>query len=349
VTDIARLSGKNAATATGTVTFTVYGDASCTTVVASAGKVTVGSGKAVSAAKTLPKPGAYYWQASYSGDSKNLPSETECGSEIEEVLAGPQPTTLSTELEGEGRKGARIAVKEGAGVADTATVAGSASASASGSVAYDIYTDSACTHLLESAGTKSVAAGKAPSSDSKALTAGTYYWQASYSGDATDDPSTSACGSEVLEVKAELLPPPTRTAEVKNPTPTPVMPVPKCTEAKGKAAFGARATLAALRETVSTRRAAKQRLSVTWGNGRKRFTLTKLERASCRVGPRASVFVGVGRGRFDGRSGYEASFAITIARGGNATLTLRIRNGRTHALVKRFPGEELKHSTEAIF
>jgi hypothetical protein len=50
--------------------------------------------------------------------------------------------------------------------------------------------------------TKAVAGGIAPASDGvpKPLAAGTYYWLAGYSGDASNAPSTSGCGSEVLTV-----------------------------------------------------------------------------------------------------------------------------------------------------
>jgi hypothetical protein len=68
-------------------------------------------------------------------------------------------------------------------------------------VTYTVYTDSACTLGAQSAGTVSVSKGVVP--DSNALTfnsAGTYNWQASYSGDANNNPAKSACQSETLVV-----------------------------------------------------------------------------------------------------------------------------------------------------
>ena len=35
----------------------------------------------------LTKPGTYYWEASYSGDTTNTPSKSPPGSEVEKVTA----------------------------------------------------------------------------------------------------------------------------------------------------------------------------------------------------------------------------------------------------------------------
>jgi hypothetical protein len=54
-----------------------------------------------------------------------------------------------------------------------------------------------------SGGTVTVSAGKVPSSSSVSITApGSYYWQASYSGDTTNAASKSTCGSELETVKS---------------------------------------------------------------------------------------------------------------------------------------------------
>jgi hypothetical protein len=54
---------------------------------------------------------------------------------------------------------------------------------------------------VTSAGEVTVSAGKAPPSEAKTLEHGTYYWQASYSGDEANEKSSSKCGDEVLTVK----------------------------------------------------------------------------------------------------------------------------------------------------
>jgi hypothetical protein len=95
VTDAATLTGANVSTAGGTLTYNAYSDSNCTTAAGSPDTVTVTSGSVpASAPVTLTTPGTYYWTASYSGDSGNGPSASECGSETETVTTpqGKAPT-----------------------------------------------------------------------------------------------------------------------------------------------------------------------------------------------------------------------------------------------------------------
>jgi hypothetical protein len=200
VTDTATLSGENAATATGKVTYNVYSDKECKSLVASAGEVEVTGGKVPpSSAQTLP-PDPYYWTASYSGDGSNQPSSSKCGVETLTVEAGPPPTTTSTSLSGAGRSGPRITVPEGTAVTDQATLSGTNIGTATGKVSYNVYSDPECNNLVASA-EASVVGGTASASNPQTLPAGTYYWRASYSGDTLNKPSSSECGSEVLTVE----------------------------------------------------------------------------------------------------------------------------------------------------
>jgi hypothetical protein len=79
VKDKATLSGKNASTATGKVTYNVYADSECKNLVTSAGEVTV-SGESVPASSEEELEGGktYYWQAHYGGDSKDIESTSPC-------------------------------------------------------------------------------------------------------------------------------------------------------------------------------------------------------------------------------------------------------------------------------
>lgn len=81
-TDSAVLSGMNAAKATGGVTYRVYSDAKCTTLVATAGTAKVIGGKVGNSAPEVLAAGTYYWRASYSGDGANSPSTSACGAEV---------------------------------------------------------------------------------------------------------------------------------------------------------------------------------------------------------------------------------------------------------------------------
>ncbi len=65
VTDSATLAGANASSATGSVTYTVYSDAACTTPMSTGTPepITTSGTLPVSAPVTLTTPGTYYWQA----------------------------------------------------------------------------------------------------------------------------------------------------------------------------------------------------------------------------------------------------------------------------------------------
>jgi photosystem II stability/assembly factor-like uncharacterized protein len=93
-------------------------------------------------------------------------------------------------------------------VTDSATILGPGNAiqsGASGTVTYNAYLDSACTQLATEAGVGTVTGGvAAPSTPVAFKTAGRYYFQAVYSGDLSDRPATSRCGSEVLIVNPAI-------------------------------------------------------------------------------------------------------------------------------------------------
>ena len=112
----------------------------------------------------------------------------------------PKPTQLSTSLSGGGQSGGSITAQEGTGVTDSATLSGENAAKATGTVTYNVYSDKECKNLVASAGEVEVAGGVVPASNPEKLALGPYYWQASYKGDANNEPSTSECGTEKLLV-----------------------------------------------------------------------------------------------------------------------------------------------------
>jgi hypothetical protein len=201
VKDKATLSGTNASKAGGTVKYKVYSDKECKTLVAEAGEVTVSSGSVpASNEEELEGGKTYYWQASYSGDSKNKSSISTCGSEILNVKA---KTSLSTELSGEGSEGEEITILDGSEAEDKATLSGTNSSTAGGKAVYKIYSDNKCEHLVTEAGEVTVSSGKIPTSSEEELEGGeTYYWQATYDGDSLHQESKSTCGKATLNVKA---------------------------------------------------------------------------------------------------------------------------------------------------
>ena len=122
-------------------------------------------------------------------------------------LATPVPAadTLTTTQTSGSSTGPSITLPAGTvGETDRATLAGANAASATGTVTYGLFSSSSCAAATKvfAGGTSAVSAGvAAPSAPvTTALAQGTYYWEAAYSGDAHNDASASACGSEVLTV-----------------------------------------------------------------------------------------------------------------------------------------------------
>ncbi len=106
VSDTAALSGTNASTATGTVTYSVYSDSGCTMPVSlgAAENITTPGTLPASSPVALGAPGMYYWQASYSGDSANAVSMSACGSEVETVtspVVGPPSASIGSPADGQ--------------------------------------------------------------------------------------------------------------------------------------------------------------------------------------------------------------------------------------------------------
>jgi hypothetical protein len=191
VHDSATLTGATA-DAGGTVTYTVYSDNTCSTQVADGGTKTVTNGNVPdSNPVTFDNAGTFYWQAVYSGDANNNGATSDCTSEKLLVKANPSiATQLSTDT-----------ASIGDPVHDSATLTG-ATADAGGTVTYTVYSDNTCSTQVADGGTKTVTNGNVP--DSNPVTfdnAGTFYWQAVYSGDANNNGATSDCTSEKLVVK----------------------------------------------------------------------------------------------------------------------------------------------------
>ena len=184
VHDSATLSGATA-NAGGTVTYTVYTDDQCSNVLTGAGTKTVTNGVVPDSDPiTFNNAGTFYWQAAYSGDANNNPATSVCQSEIVVVNKNaPSIATLLSETE----------VAIGATVHDSATLTG-ATANAGGNVTYTVYTDTNAPTSLPSPDQDGDQRGRSRLRRVTFNSAGTFYWQAVYSGDANNDPATS-CAS----------------------------------------------------------------------------------------------------------------------------------------------------------
>ena len=239
----------------------------------------------------------------------------------------PQPTSTSTMLSGGGMRGETLTVSDGTAVSDDASIAGANAAGAGGTVEYKIYSDPTCTNLVTSAGSVEVTAGVVPSSTPETLAPGTYYWVASYSGDASNQGSSSLCGAERLTVRATE--PPT-----------------ECTTAVGRAVFKIGQEVQRLTNSLSTDLAEPQHLTFSWGGkgAVEHLHLTKLTHAGCRVGHKAATFHGTGQAVFQGKKGYEIRFSISVETSGRVNVHLRLKLGKE--VLERFADASL--STESV-
>ncbi|HEY7829364.1 MAG TPA: hypothetical protein VIC06_02220 [Solirubrobacteraceae bacterium] len=105
VTDTAAITGTNANTATGVVTYTVFADAGCTQqirafAVGTDTRQVAGGSAGASGALSLPL-GTYYFRATYSGDESHAPAQSTCGGEVLTVAnpvppPPPKPNSLFT-------------------------------------------------------------------------------------------------------------------------------------------------------------------------------------------------------------------------------------------------------------
>jgi len=126
-------------------------------------------------------------------------------------VVSPKSTTISTQLTDGTHTGTSITTLPSTAVTDQATLSGSNTATAAGAVTYTVYSNASCTTVAADGGTVSVSGGTVPLSNPVSLgSTGTYYWQASYSGDAQNDASVSGC--DEIETVALPVPAPTLTA-----------------------------------------------------------------------------------------------------------------------------------------
>jgi hypothetical protein len=102
--------------------------------------------------------------------------------------------------------GPSLTIFAGTPLTDTAGLTGTNAAQATGTVTYSVYTRQLIAKnghrtlqwvMAANAGTVTVTAGQVPHSNAVSLPTGLYEWQAVYSGDSANQPSSSRFGSEV--------------------------------------------------------------------------------------------------------------------------------------------------------
>jgi hypothetical protein len=214
--DTATVSGVPGITPTGTVTYTFFHTDACTPGTGSpAGMVTMTSTGAVPNSDTVGPLGAgvYAFNAVYSGDANYTGMQSDC-EPFSVAKAGS--TAATTVFDASTNAALTGTVISGMSAFDTATVTGAPGVTPTGTVTYTFFANGTCSAPGTTAETVTLtASGAVPNSATHGpLTAGSFSFQALYSGDANYQGSTSAC--EPFSV--DPAPPPAPAAPITNVT-----------------------------------------------------------------------------------------------------------------------------------
>ena len=179
-------------TPTGTVTYTFFSSGACS-VSGTNQTVTMSSGLIpVSTPTSQLAPGNYSFQARYTGDNNYPPSTSSC----EDFEVAKDSASLSTSLFTSAGVSIPVggSVSPGTSVYDTASVTGAGGGpTPSGTVTYTFFINGVCSGSGTSQ-TVTMSGGLVPNSSTQSsLGAGSYSFQAAYSGDSNYLSSTSSC------------------------------------------------------------------------------------------------------------------------------------------------------------
>jgi len=183
----------------GTVTYYVYRNDSCssTGLVATLGTVKLTDGAVPNSPNWTAGPaGTYYFVAAYSGDASDDASRSACDSNPITVI--PDATAITVQL-------SSTTSSIGGEIHATASITGTY-ISAAGTVTYDVYNNDACatgSGLVATLGPLTETSDVVPNSPNwTAGPAGTYYFVAAYSGDASDKAAVSGCAAAPITVSS---------------------------------------------------------------------------------------------------------------------------------------------------
>ena len=184
VGDVATFQNTSSVAPTGSVSFTLYSNPSCTatTGVTGSGAISGPPGgpyaASFSTTWTAPATGTYYWRATYAGDLGNNAVTPACLSANELIVVGPGSPTITTQATPNS-----IMVGTPTTVGDAATFQGTTSVAPTGSVTFTLYSNDTCTTATGVTGSGSIATSLSHVSSASFSTnwtapaAGTFYWR----------------------------------------------------------------------------------------------------------------------------------------------------------------------------
>ena len=192
--DTSIVDGVDGFTPTGTVTYALYLGAGCTGSPLQTSTETLAGGVAPNSATSpdlLAAGGTYSYQAAYSGDSNYTALSSECA----EITVGKGTPSVGNTVDDATTSTAWLGSEvTGATADDTSTVAGAPGVPATGTVTYSLYSGSSCAGDPLHSSVETLAGGVVPVSDVTAsLAAGSYSYEASYSGNADYSSEDSSC------------------------------------------------------------------------------------------------------------------------------------------------------------
>src|SRR5215467_4498769 len=193
VNDSATLTNA-ASTAGGTVTYSRFTNGTCSGTASNTQTVTVTNGQVPNSSSFTPTAGSYSYQATYSGDGIDIGPVT---SPCEPFTVGKAATTTATVVFDAATNAPWAGTEPtGSSAYDTSTVSGKQDGVVpTGTVTYAFFTNGSCSGSGTGAGTVTLdASGNVPKSNTEGpLGAGSYSFQAAYSGDGNYSGSTSPC------------------------------------------------------------------------------------------------------------------------------------------------------------
>ena len=191
IADKATVSG--GANPTGTVTFTLYSNATASgTPLYTDANVALVGGMATSTGYTATATGTDFWVATYNGDANN--AAVSSGTASEPVVISAASPAISTSQQ-------PASAVVGGSIADKATVSGGANPT--GTVTFTLYNNPNGTGTpLYTDANVALVGGVATSVGYTATTTGTDYWVAAYNGDANNAAVSSGTASEPVVISA---------------------------------------------------------------------------------------------------------------------------------------------------